>query len=168
MKTGRRSKADHAICTAIRLGLLPMVLILILAESVRGQTLSFAFGGGSTTLTISTAAAGSEPNDASDNASGLTWDGQGILSKITTVTSAPGQSFSLFVTLDVTSGSGTSLGEVELTDSMLDSDLLTGIPIASPTGSGTLTYRARSAVSQGGSAEEGDDVHTITYTIVAQ
>lgn len=168
MKPGLRSKADQAVCTAVRLVLLPMVLILVLAGSVRGQALSFDFGGGSTTLTISTAIAGMQPNDATDNASGLAWtasNGQGA--KITTSTSAPGQSFSLFVTVDVTSGFGSSQGEVELTDGMLDTDLVINIP-KKKSGTGTLTYRARATVSQGNSADDGDDVHTITYTILAQ
>jgi len=86
---------------------------------------------------------------------------------MTVVTSAPGQSFSLFVTLDVTRGSAVSQGEIELLDGMLDSDILTQI-LLNERGAANLTYRAAATVGQGSSMDEGDDVHTITYTILAQ
>jgi len=35
-------------------------------------------------------------------------------------------------------------------------------------GSGTLQYRAEATAAQGTSAANGDDVHTITFTLTAQ
>lgn len=148
---------------------------LITPLAASAQSLTFSSGGGPLSLTVTSATAGSEPDDVSDATTELTWNGDsGVTGKITVSTVCPSQSFSLYVTLSVTSwGSGTTgteQSEVQLTDGMSDADLFRDIPTSAPgrEGVATLTYRASSTVAQGNSADNGDDVHTVTYTIVAQ
>ncbi|MBO6574829.1 MAG: hypothetical protein JJ896_05405 [Rhodothermales bacterium] len=156
-------------------GLLLLIGLMTVSVEASAQTVSFTAGGGALNLSITTATTGSDPTDATDNSTELSWDSQGsATSKITVSTTCPGQSFGLYVELTVTSwGSGTSgteQGEIQLTDGMLDTDLFRDIPTTSPggQGSGTLTYRASATTSQGASVDEGDDVHTILLTIAAQ
>jgi hypothetical protein len=148
----------------------PLLFVLLISSPCLAQSLSFLSGGGAKTLTITSAVAGSEPDEVIDDLTELTWDANGIgaTAKITVDTSVPSQAFSLFVALDLTSGSGTEQAERELSDGMSDADLLRDIPTGSPTGVGTLTYRASATASQGNSSDNGSDVHTITYTILAQ
>lgn len=136
----------------------------------QAQTLSFSAGGGAKTLTISSAVAGNDPDDVTDDLSELTWDASGVgaTAKITVDTSAPSQSFSLYVALELLTGSGTEQVERELVDGMADVDVLRDIPTGAPTGTGKLTYRAAATAAQGCSADNGTDDHTITYTILAQ
>lgn len=139
------------------------------------QSLIFSSGGGPVSLTVNSAVAGSEPIDVSDNSTEITWDGDfGVPGKITVSTSCPSQAFQLYVLLTITSwGSGT-LGtaqpEIQLTDGMLDTDIFRDIPTTAPgrQGVGTLTYRAAASVADGNSAENGDDLHTVTFTLLAQ
>ncbi len=156
---------------------LPVIftLIVIGPAIANAQTFLFSGGGGTINLQIETATAGSEPNSATDNFTELSWDADyGVTSKVTVTTTCPSQNFSLFVELTVTTygtGSvGTEQGEIELINGMLDTDMLRDIPLLSPgrVGSGTLTYRAVATVSDGNSNENGDDVHTVTYTLTAQ
>jgi len=158
-----------------RPAVLAVMLVLQLSSSASAQQLMFSSGGGPLLLTISSAVAGSQPAGISDSSTELFWDADfGVTSKMTVSTSVLNQSFRLFITLTVTSWAngtaGTPQPEIELTDGMLDTDILRDIPPASPQrqGFGTLTYRASSLVSDGNSTENGDDLHTITFTIVAQ
>lgn len=145
-------------------------LLVVCPHLGHGQSLSFTAGGGAKSLTISSAFAGNQPDQATDNTSELSWDASGIGStaKITVDTSAPGQSFSLYVQLALTTGTGTEQVERELTDGMADADILRDIPVGAPSGTGTLTYRAVATAAQGTSADNGSDMHSITYTILAQ
>ena len=148
-----------------------MLIATLAAPGItRGQSLSFLSGGGPKTLTINSATAGAQPDQVTDDASELSWDvtGIGATAKITVDTSAPGQSFSLFVSLDLTSGTGTEQAERALVDGMSEADLLRDIPTGTPEGTGILTYRAAATVAQGTTADSGSDVHSITYTITAQ
>lgn len=150
-------------------------VLLATAREGRAQLIEFSQGGGSLTLTINTATAGQEPSEVTDNLTEIHWDADfGVTAKMSVSTVCPGQSFSLYVELEVTSwGSGT-LGteqpEAQLTDGMMAADVLRDIPSTAPgrEGYGTLTYRATATAAQGTSAEHGDDVHTITYTILVQ
>lgn len=165
-------------CTArglLALALTTLVSLSPVSTKVHAQSLTFSSGGGPLTLTVSSATAGSEPVDVTDATSQVTWDGDfGVTAKITVATVCPTQSFGLYVTLTVTSwGSGTTgteQSEVQLTDGMADADLFRDIPTTAPgrQGVATLTYRASATVSQGNSADNGDDIHTVTYTILAQ
>ena len=151
-----------------KVGWLLVLTAAVLAPVSQAQTISLS--GGSRTLTINSAVAGSEPAEVTDNVTVIDWDATalGATAKITVGTAVPTQAFSLFVTLDVTSGEGTSQGEKELTDGMADADILLDIPTGTPVGAGTLTYRGKATASQGNSVSQGDDVHTVTYTILAQ
>jgi hypothetical protein len=157
----------------------PVILALLIggahASRADAQQLMFSSGGGPLTLSITSATAGSQPVGVSDNSTEIFWDADfGVTSKMTISTSVISQSFRLYILLTVTSWAsgtaGTPQPEIELIDSMLDTDILRDIPPATPqrTGFGTLRYRASSLVSDGNSAENGDDLHTITFTIVAQ
>ncbi len=142
---------------------------------VLGQQLTFNSGGGPLTLLVQSATAGSEPLDETDNSTEIFWDAHfGVTSKITVGTIVPGQSFHLYVLLNVPSqgggGQGIAQPEVELNDGMLDTDLFTDIPFTLPgrQGFGTLIYRGAASVAEGNSTVHGDDVHIVTYTILAQ
>ncbi len=167
-------------CTAWRAFLgRPAILVLLLAvqssDSASAQQLMFSSGGGPLMLTISTAVAGSQPVGVSDNSTQIFWDADfGVTSKMTVSTSALTQSYRLYILLTVTSWASGTMGspqpEIELIDGMLDTDILRDIPPTAPErqGFGTLRYRAASLVTDGNSVENGDDLHTITFTIVAQ
>lgn len=140
-----------------------------------GPELYFSAGGPSLTLTVNSATAGSDPDDVTDATTELTWDADfGQTAKITVSTLCPGQSFSLFVELDVNSWAsgtqGTEQPEITLSDGMLDTDIFRDIPPTIPErrGSGTLTYRASATAAQGNGAEVGDDFHTVIFTALAQ
>lgn len=156
-------------CTLLYVSLTVLCTSALSSASL-AQSISFYSGGGSKLLTISSAVAGNEPADVIDDLSELSWDatGLGVTGKITVNTSVTGQSFSLFVGLSVTSGSGTEQAERQLTDGMQAADLLRDIPTGDPSGTGTLTYRGNATVSQGNSVDQGSDAHTVTYTILAQ
>ncbi|MFT5515081.1 MAG: hypothetical protein ACI80V_001203 [Rhodothermales bacterium] len=154
---------------------LALLWLLAMTNTSAAQSLVFSSGGGPLTLTLTTASAGSNPTDASDASTELTWDGDfGVTAKISVSTCCPSQSFGLNVELTVTSwGSGTvgtEQGEKALTDGMADADLFNGIPTTRPgrLGVGTLTYRATATAAQGTSAENGDDNHTVSFTVLAQ
>jgi hypothetical protein len=157
--------------------ILPLIALCawVLPGPVAAQSLTFSSGGGPLTLSITTATAGSNPNQVTDNSTEVTWDSEGAgTGKITVSTSCTSQAFGLYVTLAVTSwGSGTTgteQSEVQLSDGMLDADIFRDIPTTLPArqGTATLTYRATATAAQGNSTEDGDDNHTVTYTIVAQ
>ncbi len=140
-----------------------------------GPELYFSAGGSALTVTVNSATAGSDPDDAIDATTELTWDADfGENAKITVTTLCPGQSFSLFVELDVNSWAsgtqGTEQPEIALNDGMLDTDIFRDIPPTIPErrGSATLTYRASATASQGNGAELGDDFHTVILTALAQ
>jgi len=154
-----------------------LVFLFSLFSAAQSQAQEFRYnsGGGPITLLIQTATAGSEPNDATDNATEIYWDANfGAPSKITVSTIAPGQSFQLFLLLSVPSqgggGQGVAQPEVTLVDGMLDADLFTDIPSSLPgrQGFGTLEYRAAATVADGNSSMHGDDVHIVTLTVLAQ
>jgi hypothetical protein len=145
------------------------------ATRLPAQAFSFSAGGGLVSLTIDTAVPGSEPGDAANSDTELYWDADFAgTSKITVSTICPSQSFSLYVALAVTSwGSGTQatvLPDVSLVNGMMAVDLVRDLPDTLPARQGyaTVTYRAAATISQGNSADVGEDYHTITYTIQSQ
>ena len=113
--------------------------------------------GGALTLTIDTAAAGSEPADAVDNTScDLLWSTNEAGKKITVQTDLAAPNFILKVLAQTVSG-GTAASEVTL--STTATDFVTGI--VTTTGSCDLQYTANTTAAQG----TGTDNHTITYTL---
>ena len=143
--------------------------------STYAQEFRFDTGGTPITLNVQTATAGSEPNDATDSSTQIYWDANfGVPAKVTVTTLAPGQSFRLFLQLNVPgqglAGQGIAQPEIELIDGMLDTDLFTDIPHTLPgrQGIGTLQYRATATVADGNSNEHSDDSHFVTFTLLAQ
>lgn len=144
-----------------------LVCLLVPARAGLAQR-TVSLTGGALVLRVNSAVAGSEPAIVTDATSQLSWTSNALdVSKITVGTQCPGQSFTLFVRATITSGSATAQPEVTLTH-LQTSDFVRGIPTLTANGTATITYRARATVAQGNSAAEGDDVHTITYTILAQ
>lgn len=117
-----------------------------------------AVSGGDITLTISAATAGQNPNQATNNTTGLDWTVNTTNKKITVATNQATFAHTLFVQAASVSG-GTSAGEVTVSDTA--QDLVTGI--ATTLGSCTLNYRATVTAAQGTQSV----AHTITYTITA-
>lgn len=125
--------------------------------------------GGNLTMSVTSAAAGMEPTIVTNTTASLQFQKQNRITKITVSTTAPGQNFNLTVVATAVGG-GTAAPAVSLVDGMLAMDFITGIPRRPPAGSfnATLLYTASATFAQGNSAELGNDVHTVTYTLVAQ
>ncbi len=132
-----------------------------------GQAISVT--GGNQTMTVTTAVIGSEPTAVTNTSIRLRIRRQAAISKVTARTSCPGQSFNLRVVV-TSSPIGTIAPEVNLVNGMLATDILTNIPVAGSTAQQTvrIRYTASSTFAQGNSSEMGADVHSITYTIIAQ
>jgi hypothetical protein len=87
---------------------------------------------------------------------------------VTVSTVCPGQSFTLSV-LATGVTLGTPAPEVTLVTGMPPMDFITGIvPGFLNQGVATLRYTASSTFQQGHSIDFGNDVHVVTYTLVAQ
>ena len=161
----------------MHMNLLPILLVasLLTPLATLGQEFRFNAGGGPITLQVQSATAGSEPVDATDSSTEIYWDANfGVPAKIMVATLSPGQSFRLYLQLNVPSqspaGQGITQPEIQLIDGMLDTDLFTDIPFSLPgrQGFGTLQYRAAAIVAEGNSNEHLDDAHIVTFTLLAQ
>jgi hypothetical protein len=98
----------------------------------------------------------------------LRWRRLSVLAKITVSTTCPGQRFTLKV-FAVNPSEGVAAPEVTLTTGAPAVDLVTNMPGGGPRNNDCiLRYTASATFSQGNSAELGNDVHTVRYTIVAQ
>jgi hypothetical protein len=147
------------------------VLILLLLASAavlppaRGQ---ISVQGGNPLLSITTGTAGAQPVSVTNVSTSLRWRKQNVISKITVSTSCPGQRFSLTV-LATNLAYGVAAPQVTLFNGMLATDFVLSIPTGNPVNKTcTLLYTASSTFAQGNSTELGNDVHTVTYTLVAQ
>jgi hypothetical protein len=117
-----------------------------------------AVTGGNLLLTINTATAGSEPNNAVDETTGLQWTSNASGKRITIesdIDSSPGYTLKALAT-----GVDGGTPEAEVTISSVAQNYIGGV--STTTGSSTTRYTA-SATAAGGT---GSDVHTITFTIV--
>jgi hypothetical protein len=124
--------------------------------------------GGSVILQVSANAPAPEPITATNVATRLWWLRQNVLTKITVSTACPGQRFGLRVYATAISA-GVAAPEVTLTNGMPAVNLIVNIPTGGALfGNCTLQYTAFASYSQGNSTEVGNDVHTVTYTYVAQ
>lgn len=121
------------------------------------------------TVNITTGTAGGTMTSVVNTSSQIRYTRQAVLCKITVRTTCPSQSFHLSV---VATGvtRGVAAPAVNLTDAMLAVDFITNIPFAAgwTTSTPTLRYTASAAFSDGNSAEMGNDVHTVLYTLQAQ
>jgi hypothetical protein len=143
-----------------------LFLLSVTAELALGQ---ITVNGGNISLAVTMAIAGSEPNAVIDAVASVRYQRQTAITKITVATICPGQRFNLDVSATAVGG-GTAAPQVSLVNGMLATDFITGVPPRPPGGffTASLQYVASSTFAQGNSAELGDDVHTVTYTLVAQ
>ncbi|MBU1948725.1 MAG: hypothetical protein KJ927_08445 [Candidatus Eisenbacteria bacterium] len=119
-----------------------------------------AIVGGNVTLTIDSATAGSQPDDATDaTTSDLNWTTNEASKKITVATDLADPDFTLKVVAANVAG-GTAAAQVTL--STIAADFVTGI--STTVGTCDLSYTASATAAQG----TGSDVHTVTYTITAE
>ncbi|MBI3788916.1 MAG: hypothetical protein HY276_11770 [Ignavibacteriales bacterium] len=141
------------------------VSVLLTSSHLQAQVIVVS---GNKTITVTTAVIGSEPTPVITNST-LSYKRRAKIAKITVGTSCPGQNFTLKV-LAVSPTAGTAAPEVTLTDGMLAVNFIINIPSGSTTTwrTASLRYTASSTFAQGNSAELGNDVHTVTYTLVVQ
>jgi hypothetical protein len=118
-----------------------------------------AITGGNVTLTINSATAGSQPDDAVDNTTAdLDWTTNQSSKKITIVSnlSPAAQNFTLLAVAQNVTG-GTAASQVTV-DNTAD-DFVTGV--ATTVGGCDIQYTGQATASEG----TGSDVHTITFTL---
>jgi hypothetical protein len=116
-----------------------------------------AVSGGNITLTINSATAGQEPDDAVDNTTcDLAWTTNENSKKITVATNQGSPTYTLKVVAQNVSG-GTAAPEVTL--STTAEDFVTGV--ATTIGNCDLQYTASATAAQG----TGSDAHQVTYTL---
>lgn len=149
--------------------LLTSAAICWLAFPGRTRAQDIQITGGNISMTVSSAVIGQEPAAVTDVSVSLRYRRQTFLSKITVATICPGQRFNLSV-VALSAGSGTVAPAANLTNGMLATDLIVNIPAKPPANFQTanLQYTASATFAQGNSTELGNDVHTVTYTIIAQ
>ena len=143
----------------------PLMAMLLLVPSSAFAQLSVR--GGNPTLTITTAAPGSQPTAVTDVTTQLRYREQGVITKITVSTSCPGQKFTLKA-LAVSPQRGVPAPEVTLVDGMPPADFIQDIPTGNRNRTSTVQYTASATFAEGNSGEVFPDVHTVTYTLVAQ
>ncbi len=145
------------------------ILIGFLVSGVSTSEAQLSITGQAPTLSIPAGTPAGGPIAVIHNSSTIRYRRQAVISKITVTTSCPGQDFTLKV-VAVSPPAGIAAPEVTLVNGMVPRDIITNIPTSPPPGNvnATLQYTASSTWAQGNSAEVGDDIHTVTYTLVAQ
>ena len=142
--------------------------LMFLASDATAQN-PLTLSGGNLTMNITTGPAGGQPVAVSNTTATLKYWRQTKIAKITVSTSCPTQAFNLQV---VATGvaRGVAAPAVSLVNGMAATDFITSIPSAAGWTSTTITlqYTASSTFAQGNSAEMGNDVHTVTYTLQVQ
>lgn len=124
--------------------------------------------GGNLLLQVTSGAAPQDPMSVVNSATSLSWNRRNVTQKITVSTSCPGQKFTLKV-YAVNTSEGVAAPEVTLTNGMPETNFITDCPRGGPKlNTATLRYTASATFSQGNSTELGNDVHVVTYTILAQ
>lgn len=144
------------------------LLTIFLSADLRAQG-AISVRGGNQTLSITTAMPGSEPLPVVNTNGSLRYRRQAAIAKITVRTICFPQHYALKVVAAGVSR-GVAAPEVTLTNGMLDTDFITNIPaFGFNFANATLQYTASATFAQGNSLDNGgDDVHTVTYTILAQ
>ena len=146
--------------------LIGAIVLLAVPSVIQAQ---ISVQGGNQVLAITTGLPGSEPIAVTNVSAQVRFSRQNYIAKITVYTTCPGQHFNLTV-VAVSPGDGVAAPVVTLQDGLPAADFITDIPAKPPGGNNTATlqYTASSTFAQGNSAELGDDVHTVTYTLTAQ
>lgn len=144
-----------------------IVVVALVLTSV-GYSQQISLTGGNITLSITTGTAGGQLINVVNTTVSLQYQKQSVLAKITVSTSCPGQRYNLSV-LATSVTHGVAAPQISLTNGSPALDFITSIPKTGPlNGNAALQYTASATFSQGNSTELGDDVHSITYTILAQ
>ena len=145
-----------------------LVSVLGIVLPAAGASQALRVNGGNQTMTITTGIAGGQPTSVLNTTCTLRYTKQAKISKITIATSCPGQSFELYV-LATSVTRGTAAPQVSLVNGNPAMDLITGIPATGFTNATcTLQFTASATFAEGNSTELGNDVHAITYTLLAQ
>ena len=148
--------------------ILGMALMIASATRTSAVAQPIQITGGNLSMSITTAIAGQQPTSVTNTTASLRYRRQTLPTKITVATTCPGQRFSLAVVATSATG-GTPAPQVNLVNGMAATNFITGIP---RTGTNIKTcilrYTASARFDQGNSAELGNDVHTVTYTLVSQ
>ncbi len=141
---------------------------MVLFVSAHSYSQPISVTGGNISLSITSGTAGGQLVNVVNTAVTLNYQKQSALAKIDVSTSCPGQKYNLSV-LATSVTKGVAAPQVSLMNGSPAVDLITSITsTGSKNGSATLQFTASATFSQGNSTELGDDVHTITYTILAQ
>jgi hypothetical protein len=153
---------------AVLLVLVSLATGLIITKA-QAQNGTITIPTGNLTMNITTGAAGSQPINDVDVGETLRYWKKAAIAKVTVRTSCPTQAFTLKV-LATNVTYGVAAPEVNLVNGMLAVDFITSIPSTGPWTSSTITlqYTASATFAQGNSAELGNDVHTVTYTLQVQ
>jgi len=143
------------------------MFVIAFAPSNQAQPL-IGIRGGNPLISITSGLAGGQPFPVINATTRLDYRPSAIVTKITVASSCPGQKFGLKVI-----PTGVTVGipspEVILNDGMPAADFITNIPIGPLRRARcTLQYTASASFDQGNSIELGNDVHLVTYTVVAQ
>lgn len=150
-------------------GALILVLVFFFTRTT-AQTGAITLAGGNQTMNITSSVMGAEPTVVMNTSATLQYWRQAVNAKITVATLCASQSFNLSVVATGVSR-GNAAPAVDLTDGMPAVDFITDIrrvPSSWTSATATLQYTASATFSQGNSAEMGNDIHVVTYTIVAQ
>jgi hypothetical protein len=125
--------------------------------------------GGNLTINIIAGAPGAQPVAVVKTTTLKYWRQAAAVAKITVQTLCPTQAFNLAVVATGVS-KGTAAAQVSLVSGAPAIDFITNIPNAAGWASTTVTlnYTASATFAQGNSAEMGNDVHTVTYTLMVQ
>jgi len=144
------------------------VLALALGAGSPGRAQQISVVGGNLLMTVTTGTAGAQPVAVTNTTASLRWRRQVVISKITVAASCPAQRFSLAV-LATNLTYGVAAPQVSLFNGMLATDFVLSIPTGGTLNKTcTLRYTASATYAQGNSTELGNDVYSITYTLVAQ
>jgi hypothetical protein len=149
--------------------MLGITLTIVCSQTASSQPPLIGIRGGNPVLSVTSGIAGGQPIPVVNANARLDYRRSAFTSKITVSTACPGQNFTLRVF-----ATGVTLGapapEVMLLDGMPAMDFVVGIPGGAPNPPArcNLRYTASATFEQGNSLEFGNDVHTVTYTVVAQ
>jgi hypothetical protein len=140
--------------------------IFLITSEAAGQR-SVTMSGGNQTLTITTGIAGGQLTNVTNTSCTLTYGTGARIRKITVQTTCAGQSFNLsVVATNVTRG--TAQSAVTLVNGAAAVDFIRDIAANTTNATCRLQYTASATFAQGCSTEVGNDVHTVTYTIITQ
>jgi hypothetical protein len=147
---------------------LPLLFTLAALSAPQIASSQITVLGGNLLLQVTSAAAPQDPMSVVNSATSLSWNRKNVIQKITVSTSCPGQKFTLKV-YALNTSEGIAAPEVTLTNGMPAADFIIDCPRGGPRlNTATLRYTASATFSQGNSSEIGNDVHVVTYTILAQ